>query len=483
MVVLKVPKWDRGTVLMCEAPLVMACGYERPMAALQRQEEEENTASNDELAKVAESARVKRWLQATSKLKWKPEEILFYEILLYCRDHQPGKQTRKMNDAKLVVCGPKVAPEAPAPVIVDEPLESKFIRHAEWLFRNRKFDSCFDEKKSPRENMLQVLADTALTNDTFFSRREKGCGWYPLIGQVRQASVTSTEINACIWFQNSVAYLVALTDLKLGDEIVIGDNRENIGMLKNTNPIAESELMGLQQALQAGPEMMWQRLTKTVAEYGKPFLDRYHQTSKTEQEYVKFLTGLRDDSMSYLRTQWLSVEHKHLYGKIPDLVRLEFFLIFLQQLLKLTQPNTRPVSAPPPPAATTTTTTTSDKQKDPQKKMDVPELEDFLTSMGVRKELQKAPAIKEADEQLTPDEWQLYQQIVVLGNRRVMMYDLLPLLQNDPSALAYQQLWHNPKINLANDSTPIIPNIPLIKQWNTIADKLAKKHPSFDEKE
>jgi hypothetical protein len=112
--------------------------------------------------------------------------------------------------------------------------------------------------------------------------------------------------------------------------------------------------------------------------------------------------------------------------------------------------------------------------------MGVPELEDFLESMGVRKELRPAPAIKQADEQLTPDEWLLYQQIVVMANRRLMMYDLLPVLQNDPTALAYQQLWQDPKIKIPGN---IPPKLPLIDQWNSIANKLTKKHPSFYDKD
>jgi hypothetical protein len=561
VVVLKVSKWDRGTVLMCEAPLAVACGYQRPMASIPpptisddgnaqdsnavQDTNEVEKAQRDAIAVAKESARLKRWLQAM-KLKWKPEQILFYEILLYCQEHQPGsKQKRRRANEK--VYGPVPPPPAPPPETIDLSIEDKFIKSAQWLFADRKFDSRYDEKKSVRENMLQVLADTALINDTFFSRREKGHGWYPLIGHIRQLPVVSTDINSCVWFHNSVAYLVALTDLKIGDEIVIADNQQqNNNLFKLLPPFpplstlastdVDSTMIDVYQDISATDSaqshVSWQRLCKAVCEYGKPILDRLYKIHarhtqtltpsaaqpappsappmKSDEKkdqggletdgYMEFLVSLRESILTTLRIQWLNVEHKKLYGNIPELVRIEFLLIYIQQLIKLIQPLPLPPLPPLPPTpsqspsatcATLGTVSKVDQKVDQKeekmeegtsekKKMGVPELEDFLESMGVRKELRPAPAIKQADEQLTPDEWLLYQQIVVMANRRLMMYDLLPVLQNDPTALAYQQLWQDPKIKIPGN---IPPKLPLIDQWNSIANKLTKKHPSFYDKD
>lgn len=300
VVVLKVPKWDRGTILMCEAPLAIACGYQRPM-------------SSD----LEESARMKRWLQASGTLKWKPEEILFYEILLYCRDHQRGKRRTTSDEGKekeKTTYGPERPPPTPPPSNVDEPLESKFIKSAEWLMKDRQFAYRFNEKKTVKENILQVLEDTCLINDTFFSRREKGQGWYPLMGHVRQMPVVSNEINACVWFVNSVAHLAALVDLKQGDEIVIQDNQEGIAQLHRHQ---QNQFMTI-ATVKDWENIPWQQLAKTVAESGVKALDRLHEANtKPNLKYIDFLSSLRDDAVAYLKIQWLNVEHKFLIPQNP----------------------------------------------------------------------------------------------------------------------------------------------------------------------
>lgn len=109
--------------------------------------------------------------------------------------------------------------------------------------------------------------------------------------------------------------------------------------------------------------------------------------------------------------------------------------------------------------------------------MAMPQLEEFVASIGLpTSAAAAAPAIKAFDNQLTEAEWRLYGQLSVVANRRLMLYDLMPALQNDPAALAYHQLWHAPQLVLPNN---VAPARSLLERWQTIADKLGKAHPHF----
>jgi len=553
-IVLKVPKWDKGIMLMCETPLAICCSYQRPMGNTPQQEESDEDLKNiqqrESAAVLQEMARVKRWVHAM-KLKWTPEEVLLYEVLLYCKDHQPGKNKKENIDLKEGASGPTSAP----PVMistVDVQLD-KYLKSAEWLLKDRAFDYLFKEDRTTRENLLSVLLSTSISNYTMFSQKEKGLGWYPLLGHLKQVGPDmANQINACICFQNSNAYLFPLTDLRFGDEIVISNNSDDIKQLKLLSTPSEIKNFSQDSWYQLSRTVLgtaltqeWQLLAKLVAEFGKPILDRmYDKMSETlnpdfdgdemsiflprqpmddgksttttttttptttttttkvrnEKAYFDWIVRLQESVNTFLRMQWLISDQKPNFGLVPDLVRIEFLLIYLHQLSKLVTPPTPPASTSTP--STSTLPAVLDNVKNVQSVangpvlavdvkdvktangsnvLSMPELEDFLDSLGIDGSIAKlAPAVKSLNDQLAPDEWQLYNQIVMLANRRLMIYDLLPVLQNDSGATAYHQLWYNPKIVLPGN---IVPPISLLERWNAIATKLGKPHPDFLDKD
>jgi hypothetical protein len=597
---------------MCETPLAISCGYERQMTpnAATVTADDNQVADEDEmkrkqvLVQLEEQSRVKRWLFAQTR-KWPVERILLYEVLLYCRH--------------------LVTPNLLASSIttVAENLDH-LLPHAQKLFYNRGYQYRFTGSDlAPADRMVDILKSTWLHCETLFSRREKGVGWYPLLGHVRQDAIDGTKVNACIWFQNSVAYLLPLAPLKKGDEVIVANDTENaqrlaqfaqlrtmtperIATVRNTissspfphatmtvqsahtnaeinsktnepvdaattststtsttttptssvdtnattarsstkmTPSVDDKVATPSDATTTAASVdtaalsvdvtsvvssklppsvgdtktttttttttadvdaraagvdggaggvsltvgeAWQQVAAWVAEFGRPVI-RLLQSGQNgeigtngkdsgndvsdDEKLVEHARRLKTDLMTHIRTRWMLVDHRHQLGHVLDMVRLEFLLIYLHNLC-------------PKPAEQEESVKKNDRKKENWKNesvknddgKEVPDLDDFLSSMGIDPLL--APARTAMDNELSADDWQLYQQLSVVANRHFQIFDLAPVLQNDPAALAYQQLWCNPTAIL--DGNPPLPNeSAILSRWTKITKRLARHHPSF----
>lgn len=470
IVVLKVEKWDQGIILMSESPLAFCGSNERPMANINTELKEITQNVNN----LEEKSRVKRWLKAT-QLKWKSEEILFHEILYYCSQHLPKNKKSGINhkESDSFIIGPVKPP--PLETVENTNL-GQYSKHAEGLFVKHAYDIYFkSEAPNMKENMLEILRQSSFQNSSIFSQLQKGIGWYPLLGHIRRVPIDSPQINTCIWFQNSTANLASIKPLIRGQEIVVADDPMYSFQSSlipppitnlNLNSIPNNFIQSIQQFITnindekiikgkwKTENITWQTLARLTSIFGHEAILFIKNQLSINDELSTFATMLKDKLLSFLKKVWIEIETMSTIGSLFDMIRCEFLYIFLERHPLLITPTIDEKKL-----------TKANEKKEIILDMGVPALNNF---MGEAEEIVKVPPALSQMQELNDDEWKFYQQLTVICNRHLMIYDLLPILLNDPAAQAYQHLWNSNNNNHG-----------LIDKWNKISDKLNKKHPSF----